>query len=104
MVIDNYKPLKVRDDVGRLWENFIVAERRKFLSYTATDARSYFWRTYTGAEIDYVEDGVAGLKGYEIKYNSKSVKPPKTWQTVYSQATYNCINQENFLDFCTGQL
>lgn len=28
-VIDNFKPLSRRDDSGRLWENFLVAERRK---------------------------------------------------------------------------
>ena len=32
-VIDNFKLLANRDDQGKLWENFLIAERMKYLSY-----------------------------------------------------------------------
>ena len=57
MLIDNLKPLDQRIDLGNLWENFIVAERRKQILYQRLNVQSYFWRTYSGAEIDYVEEG-----------------------------------------------
>ena len=33
-VIDNFKPLAQRDDAGRLWENFLIAECRKLQLHT----------------------------------------------------------------------
>lgn len=29
MLIDNFNPLTIRQDVGQLWENFLIAERKK---------------------------------------------------------------------------
>ena len=71
MLIDNFKPLDQRNDAGALWENFLIVERMKRLAYTNIHAQAYFWRTYTGAEIDYVEDRGGGLFGYEFKYGIK---------------------------------
>ena len=67
VAIDNLKPLTERDDVGALWENFVLAERLKWLHYHQTLASLYFWRTYTGAEIDIVEEREGGLYAYECK-------------------------------------
>ena len=44
-VISRFNPLDQRDDVGALWENFIVIERRKFLTYHGHPIPLYFWRT-----------------------------------------------------------
>jgi uncharacterized protein len=56
VAIDNLKPLAERDDVGVLWENAVIAERLKWLHYRQTQTSLYFWRIYTGAEIDIVEE------------------------------------------------
>lgn len=99
MIIDNFKPLTQRDDVGALWENFLIVERLKKLAYTRTHAQTYFWRTYTGAELDYIEDRDGGLFAYEFKYGAKSAKCPATWKQAYPQAGCEFINRENYLDF-----
>ena len=65
--IDNLKPLTERNDVGALWENFVLAERLKWLHYHQTLASLYLRRTYTGAEIDIVEEREGGLYAYECK-------------------------------------
>lgn len=96
-LIDNLKPLSLRTDIGSLWENFIVAERRKQLLYNRKMVRSYFWRTYTGAEIDYVEEGEDGLIGFEIKIAKDKVKSPKLWQEEYN-GRFQLINRKNYLD------
>jgi len=54
MVIGNLSEPELRDDTGRLWENFLIAERRKVLEYRETLAQTWFWRLRTGAELDYV--------------------------------------------------
>ncbi len=45
MIIGNFNPLKLRTDIGALWENFLISERRKQNIYKDTFARMYFWRT-----------------------------------------------------------
>lgn len=97
-LIDNFKPLDQRIDVGNLWENFIVAERRKQILYQRLNVQSYFWRTYTGAEIDYVEEGENGLFGYEIKIEKSKVRIPKAWQEDYL-GDFKLINRSNYIDF-----
>lgn len=99
ILIDNLKPLSNRDDQGKLWENFLISERKKYLAYHFQFPSTYFWRTYTGAEIDYLEEQNSSLSGFEFKYGSKDVAAPKTWQETYPQATYKCINRENYFEF-----
>lgn len=101
MLIDNLKPLKERNDAGQLWENFLIAERIKYLSYTQIYASNYFWRLYTGAELDYVQDTDGELTGYEFKFGEKVAKAPLGWKTAYPDSKFKCINRDNFLEFIT---
>jgi hypothetical protein len=57
----------------------------------------YFWRTYTGAELDYVEEHGGKLYGYEFKWK-KTSKPPRSWLETYN-GDFKCLNKENFVDF-----
>ncbi len=98
ILIDNLSSLNKRNDIGALWENFIVAERMKYLAYNEIFASSYFWRTYTGAELDYVEEHKGELFAYEIKYKKAKLKAPKTWVDNYSD-NYKCITLDNFWEF-----
>ena len=97
--VDNFKPLNDRDDAGHLWENFLIVERMKLLAYTKQYASIYYWRTYTGAELDYVEDKNGTLAGFEFKYGDKMIKVPTGWTKAYPDAEYQCINRTNYLDF-----
>ena len=73
-LIDNMNRLSRRNDTGQLWENFLIIERLKTLSYRKKLANRYFWRTYTGAEIDYVEESGGRLQGYEFTFAGKKKK------------------------------
>jgi uncharacterized protein len=103
MLIDNLKPLKDRIDTGQLWENFLIVERMKALSYTQQYISSYFWRLHTGAELDYVEDSEGILKGFEFKYSDKTILAPKSWLSTYPQASFKSINKGNYLEFILGK-
>ena len=103
VIIDNLKSLKDRNDVGQLWENWLVVERMKYLNYTQHPAATYFWRTHTGAELDYVEEAGGKLYGYEFKYGSKTAKVPAGWRTAYRDASFACINRETYLNFVLGE-
>jgi len=97
-IIRNFNPLSFRDDIGRLWENFLVIERLKKQSYKGIYSNNYFWRSYSGGEVDWVEERDGKLLGYEFKYSAKRVKVPKHWAEV-SNAEFEVITRENFLDF-----
>ena len=103
ILIDNLKPLKDRSDVGQLWENLLISERMKYLSYSQNYGSIYFWRVYTGAELDLVEEKDGMLNGYELKFGKKSVKAPKGWRITYPKAKFTFINKENYLKFITGK-
>jgi len=101
-VIDNFKPLSLRNDAGALWENFLIMERIKRNSYLGEPAASYFWRTYTGAEIDYVEERGGALTGYEFTWGKGAKKRmPPSWGAAYPNAHYETIDQENYFSFVT---
>lgn len=99
ILIDNLKQLKDRNDSGALWENFLIVERMKKLEYTQKLASQYYWRTYTGAELDLIEDAEGVLIGFEFKFNEKIVKAPIGWLSTYSNARFSAVNRKSYLDF-----
>ena len=70
-IINNFNPLDKRDDLGALWENFMVVERMKYREYHHIEANQYFWRTYDGSEVDLVEEREGELYGYEFKWKPR---------------------------------
>jgi uncharacterized protein len=99
-IIANFNPLEIRDDIGNLWENFLVAERIKKQNYRNIYSNNYFWRTWEGQEVDFVEEREGKLFGFEFKWSEKkSVKPPKDWLENYPNASFQAISPENYLEF-----
>ena len=98
-LIGNFQSLDLRMDKGQLFENFFIIEKIKKNCYDDDYSKYYFWRTYAGAEVDFIEAKDDKLVGYEIKAGKKLGKPPKSWLENYSNSTFNAINFDNFLDF-----
>lgn len=98
-ILENFNPLHKRQDIGALWENFLLVERIKSQSNRQIRANRFFWRTYTGAEIDYIEESGGSLRGFEFKWKNKAVKAPATWLKTYAEASFQYINRENYFDF-----
>jgi uncharacterized protein len=103
-LLSAFQPVAVRQDMGALWENFMVSERIKSLKHQRIFRNTYFWRTQIQQEIDYLEEYDGRLDSYEFKWNPvKTVRPPKTFMDGYPQATFNAITPENFLEFLLFQ-
>lgn len=103
-LIANFNDLDLRDDVGALWENYLVAERMKRLSYMQSYAHYYFWRTHRGQEIDWVEEIDGKLYAYEFKWNNRKARVPSAWERAYPDADYTVVNRENYLDFIVARI
>lgn len=98
-VIGQLQHFAIRQDIGALWENFIICERQKRNSYQQHFANSYFWRTTQQQEIDYVEECNGKLTAYELKFsNKRKIKIPKTFTNTY-ETDVKIVNKENFRDF-----
>lgn len=96
-LINNFNPLSKRNDRGALWENFLIVERMKLNEYTRRYVSRFFWRTYDGTEVDYIEKYADNLDGYEFKWD-KERKAPKSW-LEYPNATYKLVNIDNYKEF-----
>lgn len=102
-VTNNFNPLQNRKDVGALWENYIISERKKFLNAKQLDARIYFWRTTLQQEVDYIEEVKGELRAFEFKWNSEaSVRFPSTFLTHYPRAKTSVITPANRDQFLTA--
>ncbi|MBP5233227.1 MAG: ATP-binding protein [Planctomycetes bacterium] len=105
-VLGNFLPLDCRDDVGRLWENYLVCERLKTLSRRAVPPQCYFWRTAAQAEIDWVEESAAeGLRAYEFKWGrSAKARCPEAFKKAYPAAAWACVTRDNYDAFANGEI
>ena len=98
-LIKNLQPVAIRNDIGALWENFLMAERLKFLEYQGLRANRYYWRTKNQQEIDYVEERNGNLTAFEFKWNPDAKwKPPKAFKEAYVP-DFKIIHRNNFREF-----
>jgi predicted AAA+ superfamily ATPase len=103
-LLRNYNPLHLRNDVGQLWENYLMSERMKVNSYLKRRVIPYFWRTYDQQEIDLIEVQGDELFAYEFKWSDKKVKIPAAWQKNYPDSHFELVNKDAYLDFVLGRV
>jgi predicted AAA+ superfamily ATPase len=99
VLISNYNPVDLRADVGALWENYLISERKKRNAYTGHTPNAFFWRTRDQAEIDYIEESGGVLNAFEIKWKNQKVSFPKSFLQAYPEHTTQVITSENYGEF-----
>lgn len=96
-LINNYAPIQQRNDIGALWENFLISERKKQLSYRVFYGNMYYWRNTLQREIDYLEEENGEISIFEFKWNVKrKVKFPQAFMDAYQPVEKRVITRENF--------
>lgn len=96
-LINDFRPVETRRDVGDLFENFIVNEMIKKNEYQQTYANVYFWRNTDQREIDLVIEKNNQLHTFEIKWNpKKKAKLTKSFTNLYGDTPFTMINRDNF--------
>lgn len=98
-IINNFSTLSMRDDIGKLWENYIISEMLKKNSNNSDFTNFYFWRTYDRQELDLIGENNGQLTAYEIKYNKQNVAIPVAWAKTYINSKFEVINNKNYLNF-----
>jgi hypothetical protein len=68
-------------------------------NYDNPFVKSYFWRTTTQQEIDYVEEDGDKISAYEIKWNENAkFKKPSSFTESY-KTDIKLIHSRNFRNF-----
>ncbi|HOY03777.1 MAG TPA: ATP-binding protein [Saprospiraceae bacterium] len=103
-IIAQFQPLELRQDVGALWENWLISERKKALHYQGLHANTFFWRTQDQQEIDYIEERDGKMWAYEMKWSPKS-KPSfsKTFTQAYPDHELQFLHRDNYYEWLTGE-
>lgn len=100
VIINNFNPVAFRNDVGQLWENYIISERIKYQVNNSLLVNNYFWRTYQQQEIDWIEERDGNLFAYEFKWNTtKKTKTPTQWKHNYPNVLFKVITPDNYLSW-----
>ena len=92
-IINNFTPLQNRNDTGALWENFMIAERKKNHQYANSKIEQFFWRTTQQQEIDLIEIDGQHISAFEFKWNEKAkVRFPQTFSNNYPNTDFHVIS------------
>ena len=99
-VINNFAPIELRNDMGALWENMMIAERKKRNAMVGSYAQPFFWRTHDQSEVDYIEECDGIILPFEFKWSAKR-KPrlPSAFCDAYGNPELQVITPENFWNF-----
>lgn len=98
-LINNFNLINLRNDIGSIWENYIISERIKKQEYLNFQTNNYFWRTYDQKEIDFIEERQGKLYAYEVKWKSQKLVPPDDWQSAYPNSEFFTVCRQNYLEF-----
>ena len=97
-ILNNFNSAENRNDMGHLFENFIISERLKFRKYNDVFGDQYFWRNYNQQEVDLIEDRDGRLYAYEIKRGKRTPDLPPSFKKDYD-VEYSVISPTNMTDF-----
>ena len=68
-------PLDRPDEIaGPALEGLVAQHLRAWLAYSGTEGKLYYWRTRTGAEVDFVLYGAPGIWGIDVM-NAGRIRP-----------------------------
>ncbi len=99
-IIRNFADFDIRNDVGQMFENFVVSEMYKRYTYDKKSFAMYHWRTYDQKEVDIVIEENGVLNAFECKYNpDKNINRStyEAWNALYKDTKIEVINKDNFV-------
>ena len=102
VLISNFNPTFLRNDMNQLWKNYLVAERIKWMRMNRLDHKVFFWRTHTKQQLDFLEVKETGIVGYKTDWEKrKKVKFPLSFEEAYPDAKTSPLNRSTYWKFLT---
>lgn len=96
-IINNFTSIELRNDVGQLWENFVIMEIIKKHEYAQQEMKYYFWRSLQQQEVDFIVQDEQKITAYEMKWGSKG-RITKAFTNAYPAAKTELITPDNFFE------
>lgn len=98
-LINDFRPVETRNDVGAMFENFVVNELRKQNEYRQLHADFYFWRNTDQREIDLIIKKNNRMLTFEIKWSpTEKARLTKGFTNIYGEQEFAVIHRENFFE------
>lgn len=99
-LLGDFNSPEVRSDLGSLWENFFILERLKKFANGGQSLRTYFWRTFGGAEVDWLEQAANHpLRAFECKYQKEKLSRGALEFTKQYHLPVELINKSTFVNY-----
>lgn len=93
-LIENFDTSLHRSDMGAMFENFIMSELQKIISYQELDYKLNYWRLKSGSEVDIVLNNEREIFGIEVKLNNGTIS--STFTNRYPNAQTRVTTSSNF--------
>jgi len=100
MLINNFNPSTVRNDLPELWMNWLISERIKWNTINLKKPNYWFWRTHTRQSIEFLEETNGNFSGYKSTWEKK-MKFPKMFSEYYPSAVLFTLNRSTYWGFLT---
>jgi len=102
VLINNFNPTYMRNDMNELWRNYVISERMKWLKMNQLEHQTYFWKTHTNQQMDFVERTENGTFAYKTDWEKKKkVKLPKSFSDAYPEIKVSVLNRATYWKFLT---
>ncbi len=99
-LIRAFQPIEFRNDISALWQNWTISERRKANAYANRTPRTFFWKTHTKQEMDYIELNDEVQTAFKMSWEKrKLVKVPVSFSEAYPNFKTSIVNRSTFWSF-----
>ena len=82
-ILKDFSVSQTRNDIGRLWENYAIAEFAKMNLLSGSKQNLFFWRSRQGSEVDLVITHNETIQAIEMKWSHKRTAPTRAFQSLY---------------------
>lgn len=105
VLIRNFNPTSLRNDTDELWRNYVIAERMKWLRMHGKKVETYFWKTHTRQQMDYLEKEEKTIRAWKTDWKKrKKVKFPLSFSEAYPDAKASVLNRSTYWTFLSQKL
>jgi predicted AAA+ superfamily ATPase len=102
VLISNFNPLFLRNDIDQLWRNWLISERIKWNKLNGKQADYRFWRTHTRQTMDFLEIQDGKIAGYKTAWEKKKkLKFPISFTAAYPEISTHTLNRSTYWGFLT---
>jgi predicted AAA+ superfamily ATPase len=102
VLISNFNPMFLRNDIDQLWRNWLISERIKWNRLNGKTAEYKFWRTHTRQSMDFIEIDRQKIAAYKSSWEKKKkVKFPAAFTEAYPSISTHTLNRSTYWGFLT---